>query len=439
MALDPGALFNALSGLLLMAMGLFVGSVKPRTRVNTLFAVFGTAYGLRFLGVNLLSVAPGDLLLDKALLVLAIGGAAVAAAVLPFLAMEFPDRFPSAERRRLVVPALMPVAMLAVIAAAVVTVGDAANGSVQVARAVGISDAAVLALARIEGLAFLPAISALLFFLFVLAVRFRLRTPRTATAHAQARQFALVSAALGLYPGYIIGTTLIAPPWWFGAGGVAALLLLGASWLWNTKASDARDRRIARNAALFLMALPLTGFVAGVALGGSAASNSGLPGASRVLGEAVLAYAILRHQLLGIDVKVRWTIKRGTVAGVFLGVFFVASQVAQNYFSNENGPLIGGAAAGLLLFAIAPLQRAAERLADKAVPGAETLEPVARPSREEAYKDALRIALQDRRVTRDEEARLTRVAEHLGIGASRAVELLGEVEDEARVPSQGGP
>jgi hypothetical protein len=48
--------------------------------------------------------------------------------------------------------------------------------------------------------------------------------------------------------------------------------------------------------------------------------------------------------------------------------------------------------------------------------------------RESLYRDALRFALLDRKVTREEELHLFRLAEELGIGAGRAMELRLEVE-----------
>jgi len=170
-----------------------------------------------------------------------------------------------------------------------------------------------------------------------------------------------------------------------------------------------------------------------------------------MLAVLILAYAILRHQLLDIDVKLKWTIKRGTLAGMFLAVFFVASQVAQNYFSQSYGVLAGGAAAGLLLFAIAPLQRVAERVADAAMPGvgqpthAGTLaaagvvpaDPGTLVRKEDAYRGALRVALADRRMSPEEEIALARVAEELGLGAARAVELRIQVERETIRTTRG--
>lgn len=46
--------------------------------------------------------------------------------------------------------------------------------------------------------------------------------------------------------------------------------------------------------------------------------------------------------------------------------------------------------------------------------------------------DALRIALRDRKITRDEEVRLHRLADELGIAPSRAHQILVDVEREVR-------
>lgn len=43
--------------------------------------------------------------------------------------------------------------------------------------------------------------------------------------------------------------------------------------------------------------------------------------------------------------------------------------MAQTFLTDVYGFVVGGVAAGLLLFAIHPLQRVAERVADAAMPG----------------------------------------------------------------------
>jgi hypothetical protein len=55
----------------------------------------------------------------------------------------------------------------------------------------------------------------------------------------------------------------------------------------------------------------------------------------------------------------------------------------------------------------------------------------ARSRREEAYSNAIRVALRDGAVSREEAGHLHRLAEELGIGAGRAHELWTQAEDDA--------
>jgi uncharacterized membrane protein YebE (DUF533 family) len=89
----------------------------------------------------------------------------------------------------------------------------------------------------------------------------------------------------------------------------------------------------------------------------------------------------------------------------------------------------------MLVFALAPLQRVADRVATAAVPlAAAAAVPVAASdvAHARAYRAAVRAALADGDVTRDEEAHLADVAQELGIGAADALRLRREVEDATR-------
>lgn len=139
------------------------------------------------------------------------------------------------------------------------------------------------------------------------------------------------------------------------------------------------------------------------------------------------AYALVRHQLFGVDVRVKWTIRQSTVAAVFLTVFFVVSEGAQQLFSERIGPFLGIVAAGALLFALAPLQRVAERVADAAMPGVKDLPQMDHEERLHIYRDQARFAWSDRSLSPDERAMLDQLRERLGLSAEDAVRIEGEV------------
>ena len=169
---------------------------------------------------------------------------------------------------------------------------------------------------------------------------------------------------------------------------------------------------------------------AGVPAGDSFGLRLFLYAVWRLVPAALLAYAVLRGQIPGLDVKVRWGMSRGSVAAAFVAAFFVAGEGAQILFGQGN-EWVGLLAAGALVFALAPLQRAAERLAERAVPVAAPSGAAAiRPRGAELYRRSLRFALRDGRIAPEEELHLFEVAEELGLTAGDAMRLRQEVERE---------
>jgi hypothetical protein len=82
----------------------------------------------------------------------------------------------------------------------------------------------------------------------------------------------------------------------------------------------------------------------------------------------LMVYGIVSDHLFDIDLKIKWTLERGTIAAIFIAVFFVVSEGASAFLSEQLGSLVGIIATGGLVFALAPLQRAAEKLANQAMP-----------------------------------------------------------------------
>lgn len=166
----------------------------------------------------------------------------------------------------------------------------------------------------------------------------------------------------------------------------------------------------------------------------STAANVAAGAIGSFAASVLVTYGILRHQLFGIEVRLRFAISRSAVAAVFVTVFFVASEGAQILFGAGNA-WVGLLAAGALVFALAPLQRAAERLAERAVPVSTKSQmgasPIGAARGEASYRKAVRLAMRDRRITREEEGHLHELARDLGIDGARAHAILVEVENEA--------
>lgn len=134
----------------------------------------------------------------------------------------------------------------------------------------------------------------------------------------------------------------------------------------------------------------------------------------------VLAYAILKAQLFDIDVRLKLGIRRGTLAAAFVAVFFVVSELAASLLTARMGAVLGVVAAGLLVFALAPLQRMAERVSDAALPGVTNTPEYLRYRKFEVYKAALVSATRDGVTTERERATLEVLRRELGIAEADA-------------------
>lgn len=110
---------------------------------------------------------------------------------------------------------------------------------------------------------------------------------------------------------------------------------------------------------------------------------------------AFVVYGVLRFNVVDLDLKLKWGLKRGTVVAAFVTVFFIVTQTAEAFLTEEYGWAVGGVAAGLLVLAITPLQRFSSRLADSALPRTEASEAYFAYRRIQIYRAALEGALRD--------------------------------------------
>jgi hypothetical protein len=263
------------------------------------------------------------------------------------------------------------------------------------------------------------------------AIALRWRSYRTAAARSGA---ALMSVAIALYHATQRGSNLGAL-----AMGTRELdvwlmvqipmpFLLAAVWLFNSARGGGRTAAVA---AWIVLGAVLAGLLSTVGPGEMLVIGQPL---MRLLGFVILAYAIVRHQVLGAAARFRWAISKSTLAAIFVSVFFVASEVAQEFFGDrfESGYL-GIAAAGALVFVLAPLSRLADMIAQKALPQEKSEVRARGMESEDTYRRAIRLALRDRQLTRAEEQDLFHLASALGLDAGRAHEIFAEME------RRGGP
>ncbi len=123
----------------------------------------------------------------------------------------------------------------------------------------------------------------------------------------------------------------------------------------------------------------------------------------------VTAYGIASAHLFDIDIRLKWTLERGTVAAIFVALFFVVSEGAATILSDRLGSLLGLLATGALVFVLAPLHRASERLSGVAMPHVTDTPEYRAFRKEQIYGEALAESLKDGDVTPVERAILTRL------------------------------
>jgi len=129
----------------------------------------------------------------------------------------------------------------------------------------------------------------------------------------------------------------------------------------------------------------------------------------------VIAYGILRTQLFDIDLRIRWTLKQSTIAGIFFALMFLISEGASVFFSAELGNVAGLLAAAVVMFFLAPLQRFAERVASRAMPNTKDTPEYVSYRKMKVYEAAVAEALQEGGISPKERSLLMRLRDSLGI------------------------
>lgn len=141
----------------------------------------------------------------------------------------------------------------------------------------------------------------------------------------------------------------------------------------------------------------------------------------------LMGYGMAKAQLFEVDLTIKRGVRRGTVAGAFLVVFLVVSQLIEGFSSQAFGIVGGALASGLLLFALAPLQRTAERISGAVVPDARPLAERTREERAGLYREQVRIAWEDGKMGLKERRMLDAARDRLGLAPDVAIALESEV------------
>lgn len=128
----------------------------------------------------------------------------------------------------------------------------------------------------------------------------------------------------------------------------------------------------------------------------------------------LLAYGILVHQVLDIDLGIKVGISRTTVAALIAGTAFLGSELIEYAFGAErlwSALAIAAASA----FALRPLVRLGDRVAARAMPGVEDTPGYRGRRAQEIYEAAVLDAQRDGHVSSAERAVLDGLAGNLGL------------------------
>jgi hypothetical protein len=142
-----------------------------------------------------------------------------------------------------------------------------------------------------------------------------------------------------------------------------------------------------------------------------------------LLSVPLIAYGILKTHLFDIDLRVKWTLQRSTLAAAFVAIVYLVSEGADRFFSAELGSAAGLLIGAGVVFFLAPLQRFAERVANAAMPSTQDTPAYAAFKKLQVYEAALAEALAGGGVSERERAMLARLRESLGIAAADAEAL----------------
>lgn len=142
----------------------------------------------------------------------------------------------------------------------------------------------------------------------------------------------------------------------------------------------------------------------------------------------LIAYGILRTHLFDIDLRIRWTLKQSTLAAVIVAFIFLLTEGANRLLSAKLGNFTGLLAAAIVVFFLVPLQRFAESVASMAMPNTQNTQEYAAFRKMQVYEAAVAEALYEGGISQKERALLVRLRDSLGISASDAEAIEGELQ-----------
>ncbi len=148
----------------------------------------------------------------------------------------------------------------------------------------------------------------------------------------------------------------------------------------------------------------------------------------------LVAYGVLRVQLFDIDLRIKRTLKRSTIAAAFVAAFFIVSEFAGLYLSDRLGAALGILATGMLIFFMEPIQGAAERFSDAAMPNTRKTPEYENFRKLQVYASAVQAALEDGRISKRQRRVLDSMIRSMGIDGPVAAKLESDARASYTVP-----
>jgi hypothetical protein len=135
-----------------------------------------------------------------------------------------------------------------------------------------------------------------------------------------------------------------------------------------------------------------------------------------------LGHGIRAGLIVDLDRKLPWGISKATVAAIFIAVFAGVQTLVSEFLSNNISLGAGALSAAGLVFFLAPMQRFAERVADRAAQ-AESNRTLSPTDQETFYREQVEIAYRDGVIGAKERQTLRSVQERLGLAADAALRI----------------
>lgn len=214
---------------------------------------------------------------------------------------------------------------------------------------------------------------------------------------------------------------------------------VASAMLARAAATERGEARARRRALLALGGAALTAVVTAAAYAASPPLglllHATFDGLWTLAQPALIAYALLRHRLFDLDLRVKRSLRDGTVVAAFAGVLLLTREGAGALLPRELAMVLAVAATASLVLVLRRLQGLGERVAEAALPGAE--DEVRLSARKvEVYRAALEEAVLAGRLDA-EEPRLAALRRELGLTARDHAVLAFAVQGHAVAPSLG--